>query len=101
MSRERWVWRNGQMIEVGAAYEGPPPPRKFPMILRPMREYLSPVTGKPVNDRRQREADLKEHGCIPAQDLPSDERLAAQREKAIEESFERHIDEIARDIPGD
>lgn len=38
-----------------------------------MPEYQSPVTGERIGDRRQREDDMKRHGCIDANDMRPDD----------------------------
>ena len=46
---------------------GPEP--SIPMVVSDTPEYLSPVTGRPVDGRRARREDLARSGCVPFEPL--------------------------------
>lgn len=56
----RFIFRDGQMVEV---VRGPRQPSVFPNIRGDLPEYVSPVTGAPVDGRAARREDLKRAGC--------------------------------------
>ena len=65
MSR-RYVWRGGQFV---CRKTGEPMHKPFageitmPAMRGDLPEYISPVTGKPVDGRSARREDLKRSGC--------------------------------------
>lgn len=40
-----------------------------PMIMRPMKSYRSTLSGRVINSRAERKADMAEHNVIDARDL--------------------------------
>ncbi len=62
MSRRRWVFRNGHLVELDL--DAPLPPRRTPYILSDIREYPSMVTGEIISSRSQHRDHLRAHGCI-------------------------------------
>ena len=56
----RYIIQDGELVEVVPA---PRRPSVFPMIARDIPEYVSPVTGRPVDGRAARREDLKRSGC--------------------------------------
>lgn len=51
---------------------------RLPGVYRPFNPYISPVSGKMIEDHAARREDLKRHGCIEAGDRkpmePRDEK---------------------------
>lgn len=64
----RYTWKDGCFRD--AAGEPMPIPERegvcMPQVLSDTPEYISPVTGKPVDGRAARREDLKRSGCIEA-----------------------------------
>lgn len=62
----RYVWKDGQFVD---RKTGEPMEKPFegqicmPNVTGDLPEYISPVTGKPVDGRWARREDLKRSGC--------------------------------------
>ena len=82
--RMRWNHRTGESYEVKER-AGPAPKRI--QIMRSMEAYVSPASGRAINSRTDRNADMREHGCIDARDGPTAEQCAQIRERRFEESL--------------
>lgn len=70
MSRETFVMRDGELVGKKDGQRLALPNRKTieaPMIMRDTPEYISPVTGRPVDGRVARREDLKRSGCVEAE----------------------------------
>lgn len=65
------------------------------MIVADIPEYLSPVTGKPVNGRRQRNEDLKRSGCRPWEGREVEQREANRYREEQDEKFATQMAEEA------
>lgn len=59
--RRRWIYQNGEAIEVGQDYV--PEPRS-PLVMGDIKPYQSVVTGEEIGGRRQHREHLKAHGLI-------------------------------------
>lgn len=96
MSRHRYVWRAGRLVELDL--DAPLPPRKTPYIMRDIGEYRSVITGEPIGSRSQHRDHLRAHGCIEVgNEMPvvSRDPLPPVRDdiaSAIEASPERHAE---------
>lgn len=62
MSRRRYVFRNGNWVELDLA--APLPPRKTPYIMRDISPYPSVITGEIITSRSAHRDHLRAHGCI-------------------------------------
>ena len=67
-----------------------------PMVISDTPEYVSPVTGRPVDGRRARREDLARSGCVPCEPLTnrprgiSNPKFAAKHGLKVDEaSFHR------------
>lgn len=62
--RERWVWRDGKMVQIGSDYVAPLRGKgKGLQIIKDIEPYQSPVDDGYVGSRRARKDDLKRHNC--------------------------------------
>ena len=61
MSRERYVWREGQGCVL---VEDAPPPKSVFSIMPDIQPYKSMLHGGMVTSRSQHRNDLRDHGCI-------------------------------------
>jgi len=34
------------------------------MIMRPLEAFKSPIDGRPINSRKEKQDDMKRHGCV-------------------------------------
>jgi putative FmdB family regulatory protein len=60
-------------------------------VMGDLPPYISPVTGREIRGRREREEDLKRSGCRPYE---AGERQAAARKRAeIEKAFDARVEE--------
>jgi len=61
-----YVRRNGQFVD--KATGEPMNTGKFkpvtPMIMRPLEAFKSPIDGRPINSRKEKQDDMKRHGCV-------------------------------------
>lgn len=55
------------------------------MVRGDIPSYTSPIDGKWIDGRRQRQEDLKRAGCRPWEGLDAERKEAAKQEKYIEE----------------
>lgn len=52
-------------------------------------DYISPVTGKLISGKRQREEDLKRSGCRPWEGMEVERREAQKRKAATEAEWDK------------
>lgn len=107
MSRHRYVWRDGQLVELDL--DAPLPPRVSPYIQSDIQPYPSVITGEPITSRSHHREHLRMHNAIEiGNEYPkvvARERLPPVHEDvraAMEASPERHAEaraasEAARD----
>lgn len=100
MSRHRYIWHNGEIVELDL--NAPRPPRKGPYIMRDQGEYRSVITGEMITSRSQHREHLRQHNCIevgnemPQRAAPA--TLPPLREdlrQAMQASPERHAEAAA------
>lgn len=61
--RKRYVYRDGEMVEVGADYK--PEPRQASWQIMPdIAPYKSMIDGSEITSRSKHRAHLKAHDCI-------------------------------------
>jgi hypothetical protein len=90
--RRRWVWRNGELVEVDL--NAPRRPSLAPYVISDLAEYRSVLTREMITSRSQHREHLRAHGCIEVgNEMPcvSREALPPVREdiaKALEASPE-------------
>lgn len=58
-----------------------------------IEEYVSPVTGKLIRGRRQRQYDLESNNCRPYEGTDVEVREAAKRRKELAAKEEKQLDE--------
>ena len=94
--RRRWVFRNGELVELDL--EAVLPPRRGPYIMSDLAEYRSVVTREMITSRSQHREHLRQHGCIEVgNEMPrvSREEMPPVREDAVaalQASPERHAE---------
>lgn len=92
MPRERYVIRDGKLIQVGGDYR--PITRgkgKGLQVIQDIEPYQSPVDDGYVGGRRQRRDDLKRHNCREYE--PGEKTYHARERQAQEQRFEHRIGE--------
>lgn len=68
-----------------------------PMVISDTPEYISPVTGKPVDGRRARRDDLARSGCVPFEPLSnrprgiSNPKFAAKHGLKLDEAAQHRV----------
>jgi len=96
MARRRWVFRNGELVELDL--NAPLPARRGPYIMSDLREYPSIVTGEMITSRSQHREHLRQHGCIEVgNEMPRVSReplppIRADAIAALEASPETHAE---------
>ena len=94
MSRTRYRWnKKTETLEV-VSFE--PAGSAGPAVLRPIDDYISPVTGQIICDHRQRADDLRRAGCIDAREAPTREQGGKIRAQNHERSFKEHMSNVGR-----
>lgn len=63
MARKRYVYRNGEMVEVGADYR-PEPRQSSWQVMPDIQPYQSMIDGREITSRSRHREHLKAHGCI-------------------------------------
>ena len=98
MPRERYVVRDGKLVQVGTSYVPRTRSAQGLQIIKDIEPYQSPVDDKYVGGRAQRRDDLKRTNCREYE--PTEKKYA---ERARQESEARVIDRMgqtmARIIP--
>lgn len=65
--------------------------------------YVSPVSGRWVNSRKQRKEDLAEANCRPWEGLEQEKKEAARRQEYLEQAqdkkLEQTIEQTIKDLP--
>jgi len=61
--RKRYVYRNGEMVEVGADYVTAPRTTSF-QVMPDIKPYQSMIDGREITSRSRHREHLKAHGCI-------------------------------------
>jgi hypothetical protein len=95
MTRRRWIYRNGEAIEVGLDYAPEP---VGPLVIGDLPSYRSPVTGLWVDGRVQRREDLKRSGSRPYEGREQELKEAARQTRYAEERQDRAIERTAREV---
>ena len=100
MTRKRYIYRNGEAIEVTADYVTEP---RGPLIFGDLPSYQSPVTGKWIDGRVQRREDLKRTGSRPYegrdQELKEAARQEQYRDRALDAKIEKSAAETFYQLP--
>ena len=84
----RYIWSKELMKFVDPHTKEPmPQPDRgdeicAPMVVSDTPEYISPVTGKPVDGRRARREDLARSGCVPFEPMSNRPRGVASKKRA-------------------
>lgn len=60
MTRRRWVYINGEAVEIG----DDPSPQRVHEVMGDITPYKSMVDGSLISSRSQHRAHLKQHGCV-------------------------------------
>lgn len=92
MTRKRYVYRNGEAIEVGADYEQGP---TGVLIMADLPTYTSPVTGLWVEGRAQRREDLKRTGSRPYEGREQELKEAARADRYAEQKLDASLTKSA------
>ena len=74
----RWI-QDPETLELIPADQYQRKAAQAPHFWPDLPDYVSPVTGKLISGRKQREEDLKRSGCRPYEGRQSEEREAAQQ----------------------
>lgn len=61
--RKRYVYRDGEMVEVGADYK-PEPRQSSWQVMPDIAPYKSMIDGSEITSRSKHRAHLRSHGCI-------------------------------------
>jgi hypothetical protein len=61
--RKRYVYRDGEMVEVGADYK-PEPRQSSWQVLPDIQPYKSMIDGREITSRSRHREHLRAHGCI-------------------------------------
>lgn len=93
----KYYWdEKGKPGERWVEYEKPSiselPPRKTPYIMSDIPEYISPITGRPVDGRAARREDLKRSGSRevdPSERLEMNPKTQAQAQAERKQLAER------------
>lgn len=93
--RKRWVYINGESIEVTADYEQPT--SDAPMVVGDLPGYLS-QTGVWVEGRAQRREDLKRSGCRPWEGIEQERKEAARKQAYAEQQADRALESTAGEV---
>ena len=91
--KRRWIYRDGEAIEVSQDYV--PEPRG-PLVFGDLPSYRSPVTGLWVDGRVQRREDLKRTGSRPYEGRDQEQKEAARQAQYAEQRLEQSIEHSAR-----
>lgn len=87
--RKRWIYRDGEAIEVGQDYAPDP---VSPLIFGDLPGYQSPVTGLWVEGRVQRREDLKRTGSRPYEGFEQESKEAARQERYQDQKLDAKIE---------
>ena len=96
MSRRRFVFRNGEFVELDL--DAPMPPRRAPYVQSDISPYRSVITKEPITSRSAHREHLRTHGMIEVgNEFPTPQRevLDSPREElvaALESPTERHAE---------
>ena len=95
MTRRRWIYKNGDAIEVSPDYdEG----QTGPIVFGDLPGYQSPVTGLWVEGRRARREDLKRTGSRPFEGIEQERKEAARQEAYREQRLDAHLTKTAAEV---
>jgi hypothetical protein len=83
MSR-RWI-QHPETLELIPRDEYIRPSTKSPYIMGDIENYISPLDGTVISDRRQHREHMQKHGVVPAQEYSTD-WLAKRRKELDSES---------------
>lgn len=61
--RKRYVYRDGEMVEVGADYK-PDPRQSSWQVMPDIQPYKSMIDGSEITSRSKHRAHLRAHGCV-------------------------------------
>lgn len=93
MSRRRWVYVEGEAIEVGADYAPEP---KGPLVFGDLPSYQSPIDNHWVDGRVARREDLKRNGCRPWEGRAMEEKEAGRQRAYADQKLDSRMEETAR-----
>jgi hypothetical protein len=88
MTRRRWIYIEGEAVEVTNDYVPDP---VAPMVIGDLPSYQSPVTGLWVDGRAQRREDLKRTGSRPWEGLDQEKKEAARHNAYIEQKQDARL----------
>lgn len=63
MTRKRYIYRDGKMVEVGADYVPAPRTTSF-QVMPDIKPYQSMIDGREITSRSRHREHLRAHGCI-------------------------------------
>lgn len=93
--RRRYVYRDGEMVEVGEDYK--PDPRKTDWRVMPdIQPYKSMIDGREITSRSRHREHLKAHGCI---EIGNETKYINQTKGPLQspDGLKRQIAEIANE----
>lgn len=93
MSRRRWVYVDGEAIEVTADFAQAP---TGPLVFGDLPSYQSPIDGHWVDGRAARREDLKRTGSRPWEGLEQEKKEAARTRAYEDARFDSRVEETAR-----
>lgn len=99
MSRHRYIWHDGEIVELDL--NAPRPPSKGPYIMRDQGEYRSVITGEMITSRSRHREHLREHNCLEVgNEMPRHTPAALpplrdDLRQAMQASPERHAEAAA------
>jgi len=96
MGRRFVQMKDGTLYEVPKDYEAPR--AAAPAVAGDLPGYLSHATGKWVEGRVQREADLAASGCRPFEGAESEAREVARHKEYAQQARDRAVEKQLADI---
>lgn len=85
-------YREPQRCECGAESKKKIMPTQINCDIQPWDYYESPASGKPITSYKERDRDMKEHGCVDYE--PSMTKHTTNHMKTEDDKLEKKIDDF-------
>ena len=85
-------YREPQTCDCGAASEKKIMPTMLNCDMKPWESYESPVSGRPITSYRERNKDMKDHGCVDYE--PSMRKHVTKHMETEDTNLEKKMDDF-------
>ena len=93
--RKRWIYVNGEAIEIS---EYQPPEPTGPAVMGDLPGYVSEATGLWIEGRKARREDLKRSGCRPWEGLETEKKEVVRQQAYREQQSDRALERAAGEV---